>query len=275
MLDEALDLVDRARADGVQLRLVGGLAVLAQCGDPAHCRRGHRDMDLVGLRRQTKALLVTLARAGYEENVHVRLASGGALLQAFRPCPHVAGGRRLHDDDRVDVYLDTFRLHHELPLRRRLELERYTVPAGDVLLAKLLRTRISETDVRDVIGLLKDADLAEEEAPGVIGLRYVGRAGARDWGLHHDVSANLGRVGAALAGAGLDEAEEARVREALAALKTALRRVRKGPRWRLRALIGERLPWYDAVDENEGARIALRERPAPPAPGGAAQAGRA
>jgi len=55
----------------------------------------------------------------------------------------MAGGRRLHDDDRVHVYLDTFRLHHELSLRRRLALERYTVPAGHVLLADLLRTRVA------------------------------------------------------------------------------------------------------------------------------------
>ncbi len=46
----------------------------------------------------------------------------------------------------------------------------------------------------------------------------------------------------------------------------------KGPRWRLRALIGERLPWYDAVDEDDGQRIGLRERPAA-APGPAGHAG--
>jgi len=267
--------VDRARADGVEMRLVGGLAVLAQCRDPEFCRRDHRDTDMVGLRRQTKALLQTLTRAGYEENRHVRLASSGALLQAFRRCSHVAGGRSQHEDDRLDVYLDVFRLHHELQLGRRLALEPYTVPAGDVLLAKLLRTRLTTTDVRDVIGLLKDARLTEDEAPGVIGLRYVGRTGARDWGLYHDVAANLERVAAAVPRAGLSAAAAGRVAAAVAELEAALRRARKGPRWRLRALIGERLPWHDVVDENEGARIGLRERPSRSPAGGAAPAGRA
>jgi hypothetical protein len=50
--------------------------------------------------------------------------------------------------------------------------------------------------------------------------------------------------------------------------------VRKGTRWRLRALIGERLPWYDAVDEGDGQRIGLRERPAESG-GQAARSGRA
>jgi hypothetical protein len=66
------------------------------------------------------------------------------------------------------------------------------------------------------------------------------------------------------AAASLEPAEQRRVRDAVARVDAALRRARKGPRWRLRALVGERLPWYDAVDENEGARIGLRERPQAP-----------
>lgn len=262
MLDEALDLVDVLRGGGVDLRLVGGLAVLAQCRDPAFCVREHRDTDAVGARRQTKALIAALAAQGYEENRHVRLASAGAELQAYRPCRHGSGGRAAHPDDRIDVYLDAFRLHHELPLRRRLRLEPYTVPLADVLLAKLLRRRLTETDVRDVIVLLKDVALEPQESPGVVGLRYWGQATARDWGLYHDVAANLELVRAGALAAGLAPAEAARVEAAVRALEDAMRRARKGLRWRARALIGERLPWYDVVDDDDAARIGLREAPA-------------
>lgn len=262
MLDEALDLVDAARADGIELRLVGGLAVLAQCRDVGFCRREHRDMDAVALRRQTRELIATLGRLGYEENRHARLASAGQVLQVYRECRHVRDGSRRHDDDRVDVYLDTFRLHHQIPLRRRLMLEPYTVPLDDVLLAKLQRTWTTGTDLHDVIALLKDADLQLDEAPGVVGLRYLARAAARDWGLYHDVTGNLRRVRDALPGTGLDDRGAGRVVEAVQAIETVLARARKGPRWRLRAAIGEHWPWYDAVDENEGARIGLREGPA-------------
>ncbi len=47
---------------------------------------------------------------------------------------------------------------------------------------------------------------------------------------------------------------------------------RKGPRWRLRAAIGERMPWYDAVDEDDGQRIGLLERPATARPAGSSGA---
>jgi hypothetical protein len=267
MLDEALDLVDAARADGVDARIVGGLAVLALCADPARCRRDHRDFDLVAPRRQAGRLLATFARLGYEENRHVRLASSGALLQVYRPCPHAdPQGHALHPDDRVDVYLDDFRLHHALPLRRRLRREAYTLPPSDVLLAKLLRTRMSDTDVRDVAALLLDVPLRDEDAAGAIGLHYLAHACARDWGLYHDVTGNLGRVAAEADALGFDAAGAQAVTTACSRLLAALDSAGKGLRWRLRAAVGERLPWYDAVDENDGQRIGLRERPAPARP---------
>ena len=266
MLDEALDLVDAARAAGVDARLVGGRAVLALCSGDEACRRDHRDMDMVAPRRAAGRLLAVLADAGYEENRHVRLASSGALLQGYRPCAHPGPSGALHVDDRVDVYLDAFRLHHTLPVRRRLGREPYTLPPSDVLLAKLLRTHMSETDVLDAALLLRDVEVRDEEQPGRIGRRYLAAVCARDWGLYHDVTCNLERVSAAAAELGLGDAKAAGVRAAAAGIGESLAGVRKGLRWRLRALVGERLPWYDAVDEDQGQRIGLRERP-PSTPG--------
>ena len=275
MLDEALDLVDAARADGVEARLVGGLAVLALCADQRRCRRDHRDLDLVAPRPAAKRLLATFARLGYEENRHVRLASGGALLQVYRPCAHPGPAGPLHADDRVDVYLDAFRQHHTVPLRRRLRREPYTVPPSDVLLAKLLRTQ-PERDRRRG---------RRHAAAGTSGRRTTRRrapSGGATWrasapvtGGSTTTSRATSRASPAEADAlGLGDDEAARVRAAAAAIGAALAAARKGPRWRLRARIGERLPWYDAVDEDDGQRIGLRERPACPA-GAAASGGRA
>jgi len=262
MLDEALAIVDAADADGVEARLVGGLAVLALCADGSPHRREHRDLDLVAPRPAARRLLATFARLGYEENAHVRLASAGALLQVYRPCAHPGPAGPLHADDRVDVYLDAFRQHHAIPLRHRLRRHPYTLPPSDVLLAKLLRTRMSETDVEDVVALLRDVEVRDDEGPGVIGRRYLARACARDWGLYHDVAGNLARVAAEAQGLDLPPGGAAHVRATAAGIGAALEVARKGPRWRLRARIGERLPWYDAVDESDGRRIGLRERPA-------------
>ena len=97
----------------------------------------------------------------------------------MRPCrPRTAGSTPTTVSS---VYLDAFRLHHTIALRRRLGRNpRATVPPSDVLLAELLRTRMSDTDVGDAITPASDVDVVEEEAPGKIGLRYLASAGARD-----------------------------------------------------------------------------------------------
>ena len=237
--------------------------MLALCTGGDSCRREHRDLDLVAPRSSSKRLLGTLARLGFEENRHVRLASGGALLQVYRPCRHPGSRGPLHVDDRVDVYLDAFRLHHTIVLRRRLPREPYTLPPSDVLLAKLLRTRMSETDVGDVAAVLRDVDIREDEAAGSDRAAVPGSRGARGTGVCTTTSPATSGAWRAEAGAlGLGVGEAQRVERAAARVLAAMDAARKGPRWRLRALIGERLPWYDAVDEDDGQRIGLRERPA-------------
>ncbi len=273
MLDEAIGVIDAARSAGLDVRLVGGLAVLALCRDAGSCRREHRDVDVVARRRDAKRLLATLTRLGYEENRHVRFASAGAMMQVYRECAHRGGRGGVHADDRVDVYLDAFRQHHEIVLRERLALEPYTVPASDVLLAKLVRSRMAETDVRDVVTLLKDVEVREREEAGVISLDYLARSGARDWGLFHDVTANLRLVEEAVGSLGLEAAALDRVRSAAERILAAMSSARKGLRWRLRATIGERLPWHEVVDENDGVRIGALERPGRPA-GSPTDAGR-
>ena len=237
-------------------------------------RREHRDLDVVVPRSSSKALLRTFSRLGYEENRRVRLASAGALLQVYRPCRHTSPRGPLHADDRVDVYLDAFRLHHTIALRRRLLRETCTVPPSDVLLAKLLRTRMTMTDVGDVAALLRDVDIEEDEVRGAIGLRYLARAGARDWGLYHDVTGNLARVAAKAGELGLGEREAERVESAAARVPRRDDRGAQGPALAVAGADRRAAALVRRRGRNDGQRIGLRERPAESG-GQAARSGRA
>jgi hypothetical protein len=260
MLAEAREIVGAAARGGVVLRLVGGLAVYATSLDRGFARRPIRDIDLVGLRRQAKHAAAALGALGYQENRHVRFATAGQVMQFFRQCVHVTrGGRRAHDDDRIDVYLDAFRLDHEIALKDRLPSGADTVPAADVVLIKLQRSAPSHDDLRDVVALLKDLRLDRRDEPGVVNLDYLARLCSRDWCLHHDVTGSLRRCRERLAEFDLDAAQQARVAAALDEIETTIAARAKTLRWRLRALPGERLPWTDGVDEREGQRLALLE----------------
>ena len=193
MLREAAAIVASAAVAGATLRLIGGVAVRWLLPTAARGATPPRDIDLVGRRRETGRIVAVMRAAGFEENRVYRLNTGGQVMQFFRPCRHRAGDGPAHADDRVDVYLDAVRLEHCLPLVERLDLTQPTVPASDVLLAKLLRTDASDHDLEDALALLRHLPLGGSARGDALDAAYVAMRCARDWGLYHDVRRNLVR----------------------------------------------------------------------------------
>jgi len=253
MLADGRRLVDAARAEGLTLRLLGGLAVREHCRTHELCERDYSDLDMVALARQTRPLVALFARLGYAENQQVSTATADSELQFVRPCAHVdgSGAGHAHADDHVDVFLDTFRMDHVIALARRLDIEPYTVSLSDLLLTKLQIFRLEEKDARDIVTLLGDVPVGEEDEPGVINGRYIGGLCADDWGLFYDVTTNLAHVDEGAAQFDLSEAQAARVRSGVVRLIAAIDGAPKGARWRLRARIGTRTAWHGAVDDQE------------------------
>ena len=253
MLDEGRRLVDAARAEGLTLRLLGGLAVREHCRTAKLCERDYSDLDMVAPAKQSRRLAALFAGFGYAENYDVSSATANQELQFVRPCTH--GGRpgtgRAHADDHVDVFLDTFRMDHDIALARRLEIEPYTVSLSDLLLTKLQIFRLEEKDLRDIVTLLGDVDVGEEDAPGLINGGYIGRLCAEDWGLFYDVATNLARVDERAATFDLDDGQVARVRGGVARLIGAVDGAPKSVRWRLRARVGTSRVWHNQIDDQE------------------------
>ena len=85
-------MIDAARSQGLTLRLLGGLAVREHCRETAFCERPYRDIDLVGLSRQSKAATALIVGSGWQENRHVAMATMGRRRQFFRECRHGGDG---------------------------------------------------------------------------------------------------------------------------------------------------------------------------------------
>ena len=98
------------------------------------------------------------------------------------------GAYAVHAEDHVDVFLDVFHMDHRVDLRDRLAIEPYTVSASDLLLTKLQVFRSEDRDLHDIVTLLKDDELAGEDAPGALNVAYLAGLCARDWGLYYDVT---------------------------------------------------------------------------------------
>ena len=154
MAAEARHIVDVARGRDVVLRLFGGLAVEEHCAGLVACLRPHGDVDMVGLGRQVVPVAEIFGESGFQERVHVRVATGFRQAQFVRQCIHAGvSGVPAHDVDHVDVFFDRFKLDHEIDLRSRLDQHPYAIPLTDLVATKLQMHAPEPRDVRDALML--------------------------------------------------------------------------------------------------------------------------
>ncbi len=156
------------------------------------------------------------------------------------------GGERLIFDDpaqgrHVDVFLDVLRMCHDLDFRRRLNLDAQTLPLADLLLSKLQIVEMTERDALDTLAILRDQTLRDGDEAG-INLRRLAEVCGGDWGWWRTTGDNLEKLSVRSAGF-------ADCREQVLRLRQFLRDVPKSPRWRARAVIGDRKRWYELPEE--------------------------
>ena len=267
MMAEARRIIDAGNDRGVVLRLTGGLAVRHYAIDLEFAERDYSDIDLIGLKRQTTELHQLFLGLGYQENIHVAMATGNSQRQYFRP-QHALESRahmskRAHatpvmsaapPSDHVDVFLDAMKMDHELDFRDRLEINTYAVDPADIFLSKLQIVNLSEKDAHDVVTLCKDVYVDFHPHPGVLDLEHVAETCAGDWGLYIDVMSNIDKVLERLDDYDLSPMETNRIARTLELAQDMMTEHSKSLRWRMRARVGKRLRWYNEVDETFGGR---------------------
>ena len=171
--------------------------------------------------------------------------------------PHVsfnamnAKERLLFYDDpnerQVDVFVGSFRMCHDIPLEKRLTVDRGTVPLAELLLTKLQIIELNEKDVRDAVALFHEHDVTEND-DGVNAPRVAELCGA-DWGLWRTITANLDNVRHHVDRYALSDEERRRVDGRLEAIQIAIDEAPKSRSWKLRAKVGERKRWYEVPEE--------------------------
>lgn len=241
--EEARRILNAAHEDGVTLRLIGGLAIRFHCHGPhvSHLREYH-DIDVLGLGKESEAIVKTFRRLGYSPNFKYNLLYGGSRLQFV-------------DDTtgkNVDVFLDRFSMDHTLDFRERLRLDDVTIPVTDLLLTKLQIVRLTGKDVKDMVAILEDHELGRKDDRETLNVDYVARLCASDWGLYKTITENLRKLDELIDDTMSDPKEKRELEMKLEATRTAITEARKGIRWRIRDLIGERKRWYEEVEVGEG-----------------------
>jgi hypothetical protein len=245
VVEEGMRLADAAAAGGLDMKLMGGVAVALTCPDAIRdsgLARQYKDLDFAAPRQQSRAVQHLLTEEGYEPNQRFNALHGSTRLLFYDP----EHGRQL------DVFLGTFNMCHRLDLESRLGFSGRTLPPSDLLLLKLQVVRLNEKDLVDALALLLQHEPGPEEGSSGISVTYLSRLCGNDWGWYTTLTDNLETV-RGFAGSRLGPAAAERVRDRVARLLRALEDAPKSPGWRLRARVGRRLRWYELPEEADPA----------------------
>jgi hypothetical protein len=236
-IQEAQRIGEAAAGAGVSLKLMGGPGVFlhSPSAQQPPLKRKYGDLDFAASSRQRKELNALFTALGYEANERFNTLQGDRRLCFW----DVSLPRQ------VDIFLDALKMSHFIDLRSRLVLEGSCASPADLLVSKMQIYELNQKDVVDAVALLLDHPVADHDEEA-IDATYLARLTGENWGLYRTLEVNTERIRAALPD--LDVRRDL-VNEHLDELWSQIRARPKSVRWRLRAQVGDRLPWYELPEE--------------------------
>jgi hypothetical protein len=235
-VQEGRRLVTRAGADGVTLRLIGGVAVRLQA--PAEgplLTRPIKDIDVVTPRGANKALAAVFGSVGYV---------GDEMFNAMH-----GTHRQLWVDPvnqrQVDVFVGSFSMCHAIPIADRLDRDPLTVPLAELLLTKLQIVELNERDERDIYNLSFHHDLDG------LGADFIAELCARDWGLWRTSRQTIERCVTDVGNYDLTAEQQETIAGRMRGLWERIEAEPKSGKWKRRNRVGDRKRWYEEPEEED------------------------
>ncbi len=247
IVEEAGNVLGECAARQVSGRLLGGLAVARHRHRPTPppLERAYADIDIIIGRKDGKQAKAAMLTLGYVPNERFNGLHGNRRLLFYDE----ANGRQL------DVFVGSFSMCHSLDLSGRLTLLPDTLSVADLLLTKLQIVQINAKDLIDAVQLLRNHELdrADERGADHLSLDRLCAVTSADWGWYTTLSDNLAKL-AAFAGDTLAEPDRDQVTDSARSIQTAIDQAAKSLRWKARARLGRRAPWYELPEEVAGNR---------------------
>lgn len=238
-IQESERIAAAAHKKKIRLKLLGGAGIHAHSPSArkAPLKRKYGDLDYAVSKKHRKVVMELFKELGYEANERFNLMNGDRRLYFY----DVEHGRQ------VDVFVDVFKMSHEIDLRGRLDHDHPAVSPSDLLLSKLQIYEVNRKDLVDTIALILDHAIETASHEDAIEAIYIARLAAGDWGFYRTLQVNIERLRAML-----EELEEIDRELVSSRLDTLWKHIDDHPkplRWRLRAQVGDRIRWYELPEE--------------------------
>ncbi|MFL5643105.1 MAG: hypothetical protein ACJ771_12255 [Chloroflexota bacterium] len=240
---EASRIMTAATEAKVRLCVLGGIGVALVCPTIRRLTptRTYHDIDLaapVG----TPGIGRLLTDLGYEGARRFNTLNGSERLLFHDP-----------DGRRIDVFVGTLRMCHELSLDDAFASPSWTLPPADLVLSKLQIVELTDRDAQDLLALFADFELSPSGSAG-ISVERIERVCGGDWGWWRTANETLRLVEARWLAERADAPPEIAAildagLERVAQLRDVLAAAPRSMSWRLRSVVGPRVRWYDLPED--------------------------
>ncbi|TAM66963.1 MAG: hypothetical protein EPN48_14950 [Microbacteriaceae bacterium] len=239
---EAARLSALAAEQGLTVRLLGGVAVALRAGDalPAGLRRTYKDLDFVTTKKDAPKWAKVLEAAGYVSDTNFNTLHGSQRYLHFDTV----------NNKQLDTFIEEFAMCQVLSFKGRLPKNAQTLAPADLLLTKLQIVEVNDKDLVDTAALFLHHPV-ERGNQDAIDLDMIQSVLANHWGWYTTISDNLPKVAQRTHSLDLTEEQKVTVIERIDSLLSAIERFPKGLKWRARAVVGRKMPWYDLPEEVE------------------------
>jgi len=240
LVTTAKEIVQCVTTVGIPVRLLGGVAVYLQCPSAA----------VAPLAREVNDVDVAIPRtAGFRFDKAIRTIG----FEPDRLFNGLHGEERMlfaRGDVEVDVFVGRFHQCHSLDLDKGLANLHSTISLASLLMTKLQIVQINHKDLVDILALFVDHDVDDSRDNDAISLDEILSLTSVDWGWHTTVGDNLVKA-EQLASELLATDVNRVVHERVQRLTQAMDQAPKSLKWKLRARIGRKVPWYELPEEKK------------------------
>lgn len=245
LIQRATSITKKASEKGATIRLLGGVAVAILCSGiynefPLLERTPH-DIDFMGYAKQSHVITRAMKEIDIAGDQRFNALYGNLRLKFF-------DNAQAENPMVIDVFLDKFKQSHDIPMKGRLEKMEETITPTDLLMTKLQIWEINHKDILDISSLLVAYDLSGS-ADNTIDTGRIAELTSDDWGLWRTSINNLSKVEAYVNSLQDEKSLRGNILPKLQAVSKTLNESKKSIRWKMRSVIGEKVPWYETPEE--------------------------
>jgi len=251
-LEEAMRLVAAAEENGAPLRIIGCLAFRIKAPDyvDLHKKMGREvtDIDYISYYKyRQKIINLFRDELGYHW-VPPSFARATTLRDLFI------------DQERqrkIDVFYDHLEFCHKIDFKKkkRLEIDKPTIPLAELFLEKTQIIEINAKDLKDLIITFLAYDVSETDDDSQVNGYYITQRLRDDWGFYHTVTTNIQKLINFVPTVELLTLEQKDLVVSRAQkLRQLIEDEPKSGGWKRRAKVGTKNRWYKIVHSMEGVR---------------------